>query len=79
MRVIGNIPHPRCNISFFHWNNRYLIKVESGPFEQTYKVQEFDLANEEDLKKIVSEEFIDRCMTQFEAMAASLRKSIENI
>ncbi|HNP94848.1 MAG TPA: hypothetical protein PKJ63_04445 [Cyclobacteriaceae bacterium] len=79
MRVIGNFPHPKCNITFFHWNNRYLIKVESGPLEQTFKVQEYDLSGEEDLKKIVSEEFIDDCMKQFEAMAYSLRKSVEKL
>lgn len=79
MRVIGNLVHPKCNITFFHWNNRYLIKIESGSLEQTFKVQEYDLSGEEDLKKIVSEEFIDDCMKQFETMALSLRKSVEKL
>ena len=79
MRVIGNLPHPKCNITFFHWNNRYLIKVESGPLEQTFKVQEYDVSGEEDLKKIVSEEFIDDCMKQFDTMAQCLRKSVEKL
>ena len=79
MRVIGNLVHPKCNITFFHWNNRYLIKVESGPLEQTFKIQEYDLSGEEDLKKIVSEEFIDDCMKQFETMALCMRKSVEKL
>ena len=53
MRVIGNMVHAQCNITFFHWNNRYLIKLEAGPFEQTFKIQEYDLTSEEDLKKII--------------------------
>ena len=46
--------HAQCNITFFHWNNRYLIKLEAGPFEQTFKIQEYDLTSEEDLKKIIN-------------------------
>ncbi|MEQ8424925.1 MAG: hypothetical protein RIA63_09445 [Cyclobacteriaceae bacterium] len=79
MRVIGNIAHQKCNITFFQWNNRYLIKLEAGPFEQTFKIEEYDLASEEDLHKIVSEEFIDQTMTRFEEMASSLRQALEKI
>jgi len=79
MRVIGNIAHKKCNITFFHWNNRYLIKLEAGPFEQTYKIEEYDLASEADLNKIISEEFIDQSMVRFEHMAVSLSKAIEKI
>lgn len=79
MRVIGNIAHEKCNITFFHWNNRYLIKLESGPFEQTFKIQEYDLASEEELHKVVSEEFISQTIARFDGMAASLGKALENL
>jgi hypothetical protein len=79
MRVIGNIAHDRCNITFFNWNNRYLIKLEAGPFEQTYKIEEYDLASEADLHKIIDEEFIAQAMVRFEEMAASLGQAIEKI
>lgn len=79
MRVIGNIPHDKCNITFFHWNNRYLIKLEAGPFEQTFKIDEYDLSGEQDLNKIVSEEFIEKCVTRFEDMARSLGEAIQNL
>jgi len=79
MRVIGNIVHERCNITFFHWNNRYLVKLEAGPFEQTFKIQEYDLASEEDLKKVVSEDFITESIARFDDMAQSLGKAIEKI
>lgn len=79
MRIIGNKQHENCNITFFHWNNRYLIKLESGLFEQTYKVQEYDLSGEEELTKIVSDEFIKECMQRFQEMAVSLQKSIERL
>lgn len=79
MRVIGNIAHEKCNITFFHWNNRYLIKLESGPFEQTFKIQEYDLVSEEELHKVVSEEFILQTLARFDDMAASLGEALEKL
>ncbi len=79
MRVIGNIPHNKCNITFFQWNNRYLIKLEAGPFEQTFKIEEYDLTSEKDLHKIVSEQFIDEAMARFDEMAKSLGQAIDKI
>lgn len=79
MRIIGEIPHPNCRISLFHWNNRYLIKLEKGYLEQTFKIDQFDLSSEKDLHLIVNEEFISEAMARFEAMDQSLQKSFENL
>ncbi len=79
MRVIGEIPHPQCKITLFHWNNRYLVKLEQGHLEQTYKVQEWDLVNESDLKDLVSEEFIQDAIKRFHEMEKSLITALERI
>ena len=79
MRVIGSIPHEKCAITFFHWNNRYLIKVEAGPFEQTYKINEYDLGSEKDLEEIVNEDFINQCLQRFQDMAGSLQAALEKL
>lgn len=79
MRVIGEIPHPDCKITIFHWNNRYLIKLEQGPFEQTFKIQEFDLGSEEEIKQIVSEAFIQSALRRFEAMGESLQLAMRSL
>lgn len=79
MRVIGTEVHSQCNITFFHWNNRYLIKLEAGPFEQTFKIEEYNLTSEADLKKIVDETFISQAMTRFEGMASSLAITLEKL
>jgi hypothetical protein len=79
MRVVGEIPHPECKITIFHWNNRYLLKLESGLLEQTFKVEEYDLASEEDLKKIVSVRFIKKALDRFEEMAASLQDEVNSL
>lgn len=79
MRVIGEIPHPDCKITIFHWNNRYLIKLEQGSLEQTFKIQEYDLTSEDDIKSIVSEAFIQTALLRFELMAQALNEAMAKI
>lgn len=79
MRVIKEIPHPECKITIFHWNNKYLIKLEAGPFEQTFKIHELDLTSEEDLTKIISEEFIGEAMARFADMSRSIADATDQI
>ena len=77
MKVIGEILHPELKITIFHWNNRYLIKLEAGPFEQTFKIEEYDLSSEEEIKSIVNEEFIQQSIIRFSDMAKSLTKATQ--
>ncbi len=79
MRVVGEIEHPECKITIFHWNNKYLIKLEMGPFEQTFKLNEFDISSETELRKIVDEDFIDEAMARFADMSRSLSEATDEI
>lgn len=79
MRIIGEIPHSQCKITLFHWNNRYLIKLEKGYLEQTFKVDQFELPAEGDLLKIVNEPFIQDALKRFESMDQSLLKAVKEL
>ncbi len=79
MRVVGEIIHPDLKITIFHWNNRYLIKLEAGLFEQTYKINEYDVASEEEVRKLVNETFLASAIERFNGMAESLHKSIDRL
>jgi hypothetical protein len=79
MRVVGDIPHPECKITIFHWNNKYLIKLELGPFEQTFKISELDVISEHDLNRIVNEDFISQAMARFADMSKSLEDATSDI
>lgn len=79
MRVVGEIPHPECKITIFHWNNRYLLKLESGLLEQTFKIEEYDLSSDEDLTKIANERFIKKAMDRFHEMAVSLGEEMNTL
>ena len=72
MRVIGEVTHPACKITLFAWNQKYLIKLEQGPCEQTFKVSEFDVASEADLRARLTPEFIDKALARFRAMHEDL-------
>jgi hypothetical protein len=76
MRVIGEIPHPDCKITLFSWNDRYLIKLEQGLFEQTFKVNQYDLPAENVLYRLVNEQFITEALSRFQSMEHSLMQSL---
>lgn len=75
MRVVKEIPHSACKITVFSWNQKYLIKLEQGDFEQTFKVSEFDVL-ESELDEILTDEFVNQALERFADMQKSLWKSI---
>jgi len=79
MRVVGEIPHPEIKITIFHWNNRFLLKLEWGPFEQTYKVDEYEFTSDEEVKTILNPDFLQEALSRFQEMAKSLQKATSNM
>lgn len=76
MRVVREIPHPEVKITIFHWNNRYLIKLEAGMFEQTFKISELDLTSEDDLNELLDDQFVAEAVARFSEMAESLGRAV---
>ena len=79
MRIIEEIPHPDCRISIFSMNQKWIIKLEKGPYEQTYKVSELDVASLEEVKKIISEEFIAECLIRFATMKDDFNQAVNAV
>lgn len=79
MRVVGEIPHPSCKITVLAWNNRYLIKVEQGLLEQTYKINEYDLTGEPDVYTLVDESFVQETLRLFDGMRANLNDAMKRL
>lgn len=75
MRIVQEIVHPDCRISIFAWNNRYLIKLEQGLMEQTFKIDQFDVTSEADIPLLIDEEFIQQALKRFEEMGQSLHEA----
>lgn len=78
MRIIAELPHPDFKITIFHWNNRYLLKIEQGYLEQTFKIDQFDL-EEKELEKVLDQTFLNQVALRFAEMHASLRDAIQRV
>ncbi len=79
MRVVKEIPHPDLKITVFHWNNRYLVKLEAGLLEQTYKIQEYDVSSEQDVIELLDSDFINKVVTIFHQMNDCLGDSLSRL
>ena len=79
MHVIGEIPHPACKITLFAWNAKYLIKLERGFIEQTFKVPELEVTGDEDVKEMLKGDFLQEALLRFDEMDASLSRAVSNV
>ncbi len=68
MRIVKEFPRTDCKITIFSWNGKYLIKIEQGDLEQTYKIEELDLVNEDELLNAINEQFIKDVLMNFSHM-----------
>ncbi|MBC8152835.1 MAG: hypothetical protein H7Z72_07990 [Bacteroidetes bacterium] len=68
MRYLQEIPHAHFRIGLYAWNNKFILKIESGPYEQTYKVSEMDVASPEAVLLLLDEPFLAQIGERFRAM-----------
>ncbi len=67
MRVIGDIPHELYKISLFDWNGKFIIKIESGPYEQSFKIDQMDIS-ESEIPVLMDTEFMKGVTRRFHEM-----------
>lgn len=81
MRVIDEISHPRFKIQIFSFNTKYIVKIELGQFEQSFKIGEMDVMGLDDVKNMISEDFLANCLIRFVQMRSDWEKSfhIKNV
>lgn len=68
MRVVADIPNPNMKVTLLSWNGKYLIKLEKGDFEQTYKIGEMDVMGDTGAKELLDEAFLEAAMNRFSDM-----------
>jgi len=79
MRVVNEFTKNGIRISLFSWNNKYLLKFEQGMIEQTFKISEMDIVEENDLAIFYSDDFLSNVQKRFDEMHQLLRSQLENI
>lgn len=73
MRVIATIPHSEMRISIFGMNQKYILKLEWGPLEQSYKWDEYDFQNlEEFINRVQTSNLLSVSLERFKQMSAHL-------
>ena len=77
MRYIKEISHPAFRIGLYFWNNKYLIKIEAGLYEQTYKISEMDVSSDEDVIQLLDEPFMQRVNERFGQMHTDFMDTIQ--
>lgn len=76
MRAIAELPHPNCKITIFSMNQKFIIKLERGAYEQTYKVSEMDITDGVNgVFQLLDEEFIAKAISRFDAMDQDFKES----
>lgn len=79
MRVLKEIQRPQCKVTVFSWNEKYLLKLEKGPIEQTFKISEMDITSEDDLEEILNEDFMQKADERFTEMMEALQQSMRDV
>jgi hypothetical protein len=72
MRQLLRIPHPSISITVFGNNGKYILKLEAGPMEQTYKIAEEVLGGPENANVLLDQAFLSECLAHFNGMYRSL-------
>lgn len=78
MRIVDEIKHPRFKIQIFNYNSKYIVKIELGQFEQSYKIGEIDVMGLDDVKGMITNEFLSGCLKRFITMREDWETSFKN-
>ena len=79
MRVLKEIVKPHYRATIFHWNNKYLLKLETPTLEQTFKVSQFDVTGDADVEKLLNPAFITKAMNRFAEMGRDLQEELSKL
>ena len=79
MRVVKELIREEVRISIFSWNNKYILKFELGPLEQTFKLSEMDVLEEAELDSFLEGVFFEKVKGRFDEMGNSFRSQLENL
>ncbi len=75
MRIVGSIDHPIFKISVFNWSEKYIVKIEAGLFEQSYKFREADFNNWEELKEFFTPLMLADIHATFKKMSEDAQRA----
>lgn len=78
MRLVKEIPHERYKIQLFNYNGKYILKIELGQFEQTFKIGETDVEGPHELENMITPELLSNCLKRFIEMRSDWESAFTN-
>lgn len=76
MRIIAELPHPEFKITIMMMNQKYIIKLEQGSLEQTYKIPDMDLTEGvNSVFELLDETFLKTVGTRFIEMRKDFKET----
>ena len=76
MRVIAELPHPDFKISIFNMNQKFIVKIEKGVLEQSYKIPEMDLTEGvNSVFELLDETFLTAVAARFAEMNKDFKET----
>jgi len=76
MRIIAELPHSDFKISILNMNNKFIVKIEQGSLEQTYKIAEADVVDGVNgVFELLDEVFLKTVATRFTDMRKDFKES----
>ncbi len=74
MRIIADLPHPEFKISILNMNQKFIVKIEQGTLEQSYKIAGMDLTDGvNSVFELLDEEFLKKVGTRFIEMRTDFK------
>ncbi|MFM7472737.1 MAG: hypothetical protein ACKO00_02320 [Crocinitomicaceae bacterium] len=80
MRLIKQIPHDRFLIQLHQYNDKYIVKIELGMFEQLYKIHVQEVDNLDKLENQIINNLLPNAFQRFLAMRSEwteIQKSLK--
>jgi hypothetical protein len=78
MRLVKEIPHERYKIQLFNYNGKYIVKIELGQFEQTFKIGETDVEGPKEVEYMITPELLSNCLKRFIEMRSDWESAFTN-
>jgi hypothetical protein len=76
MRTVAELPHPEFKITIMSMNSKFVIKLEQGSIEQTYKIPEMDLTDGvNSVFELLDETFLRTVSARFTEMRKDFKES----
>ena len=68
VRLVKEVPHERYKIQIFNYNAKYIVKIELGDFEQTFKIRETNIDGLDDVENMITQHLLSGSLNRFVEM-----------